>query len=61
MSNIEFEGDKWNKPSFSDDRTPKIARLIIKWGLVKNKNQANYILIGIFIVLIIIIILTLAR
>ncbi len=54
---IVFEGEQFQRTTRSfETPTPKIVRLVIKYsgGLIKDENQANYVLIG-FVVLAIII------
>lgn len=54
---IVFEGEEFQRPSQSfQTPTPKIVEWVIKYsgGLIKDEKQANYILIG-FVVLVVII------
>lgn len=49
MSNVEFEdgsftAERFNVPSVG---VPVSVRFLLKIGLVKDENQANYVLIGI--------------
>lgn len=55
---ISFEEDdfikKGNYNSYNLDNTPKMIKLVIKVGLVKNKQQANILLLSLTVVLIIV-------
>ncbi|MDO8676646.1 MAG: hypothetical protein Q7K16_03285 [Candidatus Azambacteria bacterium] len=54
---IVFEGEQFQRTTRSfETPTPKIVRLVIKYsgGLIKDENQANYVLIG-FVVLAIVV------
>ncbi len=54
---IVFEGEQFQRTTRSfETPTPKIVQWVIKYsgGLIKDENQANYVLIG-FVVLAIIV------
>jgi len=52
---MEFEGDSKIRNSYSTE-TPHMVQLVIKYsgGLIKNTNQANYVLFGFMVIIIII-------
>ena len=56
--NIEYEEDKWKQKIQSSpvDETPKMVKLVIKssGGSIKDRRQAEYVLLGFVIVVIII-------
>jgi hypothetical protein len=57
-SRIKFEGEEFQRPRSFQTPTPKIVEWVIKYsgGYVKDERQANYVLIG-FVVLVIIVFL----
>jgi len=61
-SRIKFEGEEFQRPRQSfQTPTPKIIELVIKYsgGAIKDEKQANYVLIGLVAVAIIISLFTL--
>ena len=57
-SRIKFEGEEFQRPRSFQTPTPKIVQWVIKYsgGLIKDENQASYVLIG-FVALVIIVFL----
>ena len=54
---IKFEEDKWKQSvPFFQNETPKIVQLVIKWsgGVIKEQKQAEYVLLGVVILAIIV-------
>ena len=52
---LEFDEQKWtapNRPNRPDEKG--IIGLLIRWGVVKNKAQANMLMLGLIVVLCII-------
>jgi len=48
---VEFPGEKYNQSAgFGSKKTPTMVRWIMKTGLVKDKTQANIVLVVIAVV-----------
>ena len=49
MSNVEFEDNDFpgGRPVSESSGTPTLVRILLKFGVVKDEKQANYVLIGI--------------
>ena len=49
MSNVQFEEGNYVGGRFDDTKgdTPALVRLLLKTGMVKTEEQANYVLIGV--------------
>jgi len=56
QANIVFEGEETQQPHPFQTPTPKIIRWMMEYsgGLVKDENQADYVLIGFVVVAIVV-------
>jgi hypothetical protein len=62
MTNVSFEEEKpWERRRFDESSDqPKLIRMILKTGLVKDPKKANYILIGMIVVFVLFTIYTIS-
>lgn len=61
MTNVNFEEEKpWERRRFDESNDqPKLIRMVLKTGLVKDPKVANYVLIGVVIVFVLFTVYTL--
>lgn len=52
MSNVQFDEGGYGANRFESVQgdTPRLVRLVLRMGLVKDESQANYVLIGVAVV-----------
>jgi len=47
MSNVDFPGEKFNRPTYAEPKTSTMVKFVMKVGLAKSEKTANYVLLGI--------------
>ena len=46
MSDVQFEGEKYFSSQPSRVQKQQFSTKLVSWGIAKNEQQANYILVG---------------
>ncbi|MBU1292520.1 hypothetical protein KJ819_00445 [Patescibacteria group bacterium] len=46
MKEVQFDGEQYRTPRYQAPKKKGFAEMLIAWGIVKNEQQAGYVLAG---------------